>query len=135
MECPILPQRCRELCHPTGSRGSLSTPPARLTWERERREITNHQEDTASAAAANTPGDRLYVDSKFQLGHLVHILVDGLAHLGHADQLPNLIVTQIVETLPGKVFLLDPPNDIIRQFLELSEGSHGLPPGKGTRRV
>ncbi len=32
-----------------------------------------------------SPGDGLYVDGQFHLGELVDVLVDGLAHLGHAD--------------------------------------------------
>ena len=79
----------------------------------------------------NSPGDWLDVDGKLQLGQLVDVLVDGLAHLGHADQLPNLAVAQVVEPVPGEVLLLYPANDVLRQLLELSQWSHGLPPGVG----
>ena len=64
------------------------------------------------------------MDGQLQLGYLVHILVDGLAHLWHAHQLSNLIVPQVIEPLPGEVLLLDPPNDILGQLLELPERSH-----------
>ena len=33
-------------------------------------------------------GDGLQVDSQIQFGELVDVLVDGLPHFGHSDQLP-----------------------------------------------
>lgn len=32
-------------------------------------------------------GDGLQVDGEVQFGELVHVLVDGLAHFGHPDEL------------------------------------------------
>ena len=81
----------------------------------------------------SSPGDRLDVDGQLQLRQLVHVLVDGLAHLGHANQLPDLAVAQVVEPLPREVLLLDPPDDILWQLLELAKRSHGQPPGQGRR--
>lgn len=64
------------------------------------------------------------MNSKLQLGHLMNVLVNGFTHLRHSDQFPDLGVTQIVESVPGKVLLLDPTNHILWQFLELSQWSH-----------
>ena len=79
----------------------------------------------------DVPGDWLNVHGQLQLGQLVDILVDGLAHLWHANQLTDLAVAEVVESLPWKILLLDPADDVLRQLLELSQWSHGLPPVGG----
>ena len=70
------------------------------------------------------PGDRLYMHGQLQLGQLVDVFVDGLAHLWHADQLSDLAVAQVVEPLPGEVLLLDPADNVLGELLELSQRSH-----------
>ena len=67
------------------------------------------------------PGDRLYMHGQLQLGQLVDVFVDGLAHLWHADQLSDLAVAQVVEPLPGEVLLLDPADNVLGELLELSQ--------------
>ena len=79
------------------------------------------------------PGHRLDVNSQLQFGQLVHIFVDGLAHFGHSDELSDLAVSEVIKPVPGKVLFLNPTNDIVRQLLELSQRSHGLPPGAAVR--
>ena len=74
--------------------------------------------------------DGLNVHGELQLGELVDVLVDGLAHLGHADQLTDLVVVQVVQALEGEVLLLDLAHHFFRDAAELPQGRHWLPPGK-----
>ena len=68
--------------------------------------------------------DGLNVHGELQLGELVDVLVDGLAHLGHADQLTDLIVVQVVQTLEGEVLLLDLAHHFFGDAAELPQGRH-----------
>ena len=121
-------------------RSQQCRPSGQSTQRKERRK---HQEITSEKAKGcgekaeplppSSPGDRLDVDGQLQLRQLVHVLVDGLAHLGHANQLPDLAVAQVIEPLPREVLLLDPTDDILWQLFELAERSHGQPPGQGRR--
>ena len=61
----------------------------------------------------------------------MYIFVDGLPHLGHPHQLPNLIVAQVIQPVPRKVLLLNTTDDVSRKLLELAEWGHGVPPGGG----
>ena len=58
----------------------------------------------------------------------MHELVDGLARLGHADEFSDLVVAQVVEALPRNVLLLDLFDDLIWDFLKLTQWVHALPP-------
>mmetsp|Transcript_75394 Transcript_75394/g.157135 ORF Transcript_75394/g.157135 Transcript_75394/m.157135 type:complete len:1109 (+) Transcript_75394:119-3445(+) len=73
------------------------------------------------------PRDGLNVGAEIQLGELMDESVDGLTHLGEADQLSDLGGRQIVVSLPREVLLLDLPEDILGQALEVSEGRLGGP--------
>mmetsp|Transcript_46130 Transcript_46130/g.103670 ORF Transcript_46130/g.103670 Transcript_46130/m.103670 type:complete len:222 (+) Transcript_46130:2760-3425(+) len=71
--------------------------------------------------------NRLHVGTQIQLGELVHQLVDGLAHLGESNQLANLCTGQVVVALPRKILLLNLPEDILCQALEVSQRSLASP--------
>mmetsp|Transcript_112262 Transcript_112262/g.317543 ORF Transcript_112262/g.317543 Transcript_112262/m.317543 type:complete len:283 (+) Transcript_112262:3048-3896(+) len=71
----------------------------------------------------------------------MHQLVDGLAHLGEADKLANLLRGEVVVALPGEVLLLDLAQDVLGQALEVPEGRLRAPhalvdhlaPGQGAQ--
>ena len=56
-----------------------------------------------------------------------------LTHLRHSDKFTDLIVSEIIKSLPWEVFLLNLLNNLLRNFSELSERAHRLPPNNMTR--
>ena len=56
------------------------------------------------------------------------------AYLGHANQLADLVVVEVVESLPRERFLLDLLDDFLRDLAELSQWRHRLPPGGGEEK-
>mmetsp|Transcript_117329 Transcript_117329/g.373812 ORF Transcript_117329/g.373812 Transcript_117329/m.373812 type:complete len:986 (+) Transcript_117329:1016-3973(+) len=72
-------------------------------------------------------GDRLHVGTQVQLRELMDKLMDSLTHLREADQLADLGTREIVVALPGEVLLLDLPQDVLGQTLEVTEGRLGAP--------
>ena len=66
------------------------------------------------------PCDWLDVDRQLQLGELVHVLVDGLAKLGHSYELSDFVVSKVKEAFPRYVLLLNLLDDLIRNLLELT---------------
>ena len=58
--------------------------------------------------------DGLHVRGELEPRELVDEAVDGLAHLGEADELADLLRLQVVEALPLEVLLLDLLDDVLR---------------------
>mmetsp|Transcript_20226 Transcript_20226/g.41320 ORF Transcript_20226/g.41320 Transcript_20226/m.41320 type:complete len:682 (-) Transcript_20226:1713-3758(-) len=65
--------------------------------------------------------DGLHVRGELEPRELVDEAVDGLAHLGEADELADLLRLQVVEALPLEVFLLDLLDDILGDARELAQ--------------
>mmetsp|Transcript_63082 Transcript_63082/g.203357 ORF Transcript_63082/g.203357 Transcript_63082/m.203357 type:complete len:299 (-) Transcript_63082:2328-3224(-) len=66
--------------------------------------------------------DGLHVRTEIQFWELMHQLVDGLAHLGEADEFTNFGARQVVVALPGEILLLNLPQDVLGQALEVPQG-------------
>jgi len=54
-------------------------------------------------------------------------LVQGLADLGDADELTELLGVEVVQALKGNVLLLKAFDDVLGHGLELAQGRHGRP--------
>eukprot|EP00967_Tisochrysis_lutea_P141466 scaffold259919_cov31-Tisochrysis_lutea.AAC.5 len=63
----------------------------------------------------------LHVRRQFEARELVHVAIDGLAHLGKADQLANLLWRQVIESFPREVLALDLLDDVLGDVLELAQ--------------
>mmetsp|Transcript_42551 Transcript_42551/g.71012 ORF Transcript_42551/g.71012 Transcript_42551/m.71012 type:complete len:200 (-) Transcript_42551:3441-4040(-) len=85
-------------------------------------EIRRHRE----VHAKHAPGDGLHGGGELEPRELVHVAMDGLAHLREADELANLLRGQVVVALPRQVFLLYLLQDLGGNALELAE--RGLAP-------
>mmetsp|Transcript_62196 Transcript_62196/g.148188 ORF Transcript_62196/g.148188 Transcript_62196/m.148188 type:complete len:1090 (-) Transcript_62196:715-3984(-) len=72
--------------------------------------------------------DRLHVRRQLQLRELVDELVDGLAHLGKADELADLLGRHVEEPLPlHHVLLLQLLHHLLGDLLELAQRHHRPP--------
>jgi len=65
--------------------------------------------------------DGLHVRSELEPRELVDEAVDGLANLGEADELADLLRLQVVEALPLEVLLLHLLDDVLRNAFELAQ--------------
>mmetsp|Transcript_58238 Transcript_58238/g.125947 ORF Transcript_58238/g.125947 Transcript_58238/m.125947 type:complete len:267 (-) Transcript_58238:3132-3932(-) len=65
--------------------------------------------------------DGLNIGAQIKLGKLMDQLVDGLAHLGEANELTNLSTGQVIVALPGEVLLFHLTEDVLRNALEVPQ--------------
>ena len=76
--------------------------------------------------------DGLNVRAELDPRELMHELVNRLAHLGEANQLPNLLRGQVIVSLPRKILALYLDQNVLRNTLELSQ--RGLASPRATSR-
>ena len=65
--------------------------------------------------------DGLHVRLQLEARELMDEPVDHLAHFRKAHELADLLRLEIIESLPRKVFLLNLPDDVLRDALELAK--------------
>ena len=76
--------------------------------------------------------DRLNMNGQIEFRQLVDVLMQRLAVLWDADQLSDLVLVEVVESLPRDVLLLELSQDVLRDLLELTQRRHRLPPAPNT---
>ena len=86
-------------------------------------EVGGHGEVHPQHAA----GDGLHAGGQLEAGELVDELVEGLAHFGHPDQLPDLLAAQVPPPLPRQVLALHLEHDVQGHPLELAQRRLGRP--------
>ena len=83
--------------------------------------MTHRRGESAWPDLEDGAGDGLDVGAQLQARELVHEAVQGLAHLGQADELAQLLRAQVVVALPGQLLLLDALQDLLGDALELPQ--------------